>query len=489
MVAAGGCNGTITIGSADVDGSGNSDSGGGTGDGPGGTGDGDTSGGGTDDAPGTPPGSDDPPTPPPSDGRVLAFPGATGFGANATGGRGGDVIKVTTLAASGPGSLQAALDRSGPRIIVFEVSGVIEGDILIPNGDVTIAGQTAPGGGITLQGRLIGRYSRDVGNIIIRHMRIRPEYRGSDGAQFDAVQLSRNTNFILDHMSIGFGVDETVDMFEAIDATVQWTTIEQAGTVGHPEGEHNYGLINGPDGRRVSVHHTLFAHNKNRNPAIANGPSEVVNNVIHNVRHGFIHQNAASGQFNIVGNYYKDGPSGTLIPFFFDDEAPRSSTDPAYYLADNFVDDASSSCPGVVTNPWRECNQDLFLAESHRAAAVHDFSDIATYVATPVQPVRIAYDDVLTYAGAFPRDVVTETSVAEVRAGTGEWGARFPADLMAGLTPTAPPVDSDNDGMSDAFEIAQGLDPNDGSDHTTIMPSGYTAIEDYINGLAEGLLP
>ena len=225
-------------------------------------------------------------------GEVLAFPGAEGFGARVSGGRGGAVIKVTSLAASGPGSLQEALDAPGPRIIVFDVSGVIAADqIRIAHGDVTIAGQTAPGAGITIKGRLTGEYDNSVGNIIIRHLRVRPEYDGSAGEQFDGIQLSRNHHIILDHVSVTFGVDETLCLYEATDVTLQWSTIANGATSGHPEGEHNYGMINGPDGRRISVHHNLLANNKNRNPAIANGPAEVVSNVIYNARHGFVHHN------------------------------------------------------------------------------------------------------------------------------------------------------------------------------------------------------
>jgi pectate lyase len=205
---------------------------------------------------------------------LPAFPGAEGFGAIATGGRGGSVIKVTTLNATGPGSLQEAIDAPGPRIIVFDVSGVIDGDITITHGDVTIAGQTAPGGGVTIKGRLLGEYDASVQNMILRFLRVRPVYDGSAGDQFDAAQLSLNSRVILDHMSIAWGVDETVDLYEADDVTVQWSTIEESATQGHPEGEHNYGLINGPDGHRIAVHHNLFVHHKNRNPAIANGPAE-----------------------------------------------------------------------------------------------------------------------------------------------------------------------------------------------------------------------
>src|SRR5690606_20513761 len=133
---------------------------------------------------------------------------------------------VTTLAADGPGSLAAALATEGPRIIVFAVSGVIEADLLeIPHGDLTIAGQSAPGAGITIAGRLYGAYDQNVQNIVIRHLRVIPGPAVGPGAQFDAIQLSRNSRVILDHVTVANGVDETVDMYEARDLTVQWSAI------------------------------------------------------------------------------------------------------------------------------------------------------------------------------------------------------------------------------------------------------------------------
>ena len=419
---------------------------------------------------------------------VRAFPGAQGFGAYATGGRGGEVIKVTTLAATGAGSLQAALDRSGPRIIVFAVSGVIDGDIEVTHGDVTIAGQSAPGGGITIRGRLTGAYDFAVGNIVIRHLRIRPAYDGSAGEQFDSIQFSRNHLLMLDHLSVSFGVDETVDLYEAEDVTVQWSAIEMSATSGHPEGEHNYGLINGPNGHRTSIHHTLFAHHKNRCPAIANGPADVRNNVIYNVRHGFVHHNPASGAFNIIGNYYRAGGDDTLYPFYFDDEDP-SADEPTYFMADNYVDDPSSACAGVVSNPWSECEQNLGVDASHRVTSEHDFSSASYFAPIETQSSTVAYDLVLDQAGAFPRDVVTSRAVAETRARSGAWGAIMPADLMAGLSANTPAPDSDDDGMPDEWELSNGLDPGDDDDHATLMPSGYTAIEDYLNAAAEQVLP
>ena len=420
---------------------------------------------------------------------LKAFPGAEGFGAYATGGRGGRVIKVTSLAADGPGTLQEALNINAPRTIVFAVSGVIEADIVrIPYGDVTIAGQTAPGGGITIKGRLYGAYQYGVDNMIIRHLRIRPAYDGSDGEQFDGIQFSRNRRLIFDHISVAFGVDETVDIYEAQDVTLQWSTIEMSGTSGHPEGQHNYGLISGPSGTRVSVHHNLFAHHRNRCPAIANGPSEVINNVVYNVRHGFVHHNPASGQFNIVGNHYIDGSNDTLIPFYFDDENNGSASDLGYYLADNLIDDPASSCDGVVDNPWTECSQDLYLGASNRSDTIFDFTGRSAYYAeTTVHPSGEVFGRVIERAGAFPRDTVTRRAIQETTDGTGTWGAYEPGDYMEGLVPAPAPQDSDNDGMADAWELAHGLDSTDNDDHTTIMPSGYTAIEVYINELAEDL--
>jgi pectate lyase len=427
----------------------------------------------------------------PEDAAALpAFPGAEGFGAVASGGRGGQVLKVTTLAASGAGSLQAALDTAGPRIIVFEVSGVIEGDVHIPHGDVTIAGQTAPGGGITIAGRLLGEYDGAVGNIILRFLRIRPVYDGSPGEQFDAAQLSRNAPIILDHVSVSWGVDETLDLYEATDVTVQWCTIEASSTSGHPEGMHNYGLINGPDGRRISVHHNLFVHHQNRNPAIANGPAEVINNVVYDVRHGFVHHNPASGPFNIVGNVYIQGPEDDLIPFYFDDENGFSAPDLSYYLADNYIDDPGDFV-GVVDDPWQSppahpTFSELLAPVSLRAPSAHVFSGNG-YVPVTRQPSSEVVTLVRERAGAFPRDVVTRGLIGDLDNRGGGWGAVVPADLMDGLTPTAPPTDADDDGIADDWESSHGLDPSDAGDHSAVMDSGYTAIEEYANSLADAL--
>lgn len=421
---------------------------------------------------------------------LPAFPGAEGFGAVATGGRGGRVIKVTNLRTSGPGSLQAALDATGPRIIVFDVSGVIEGDVIVRNGNVTIAGQTAPGAGITVRGRLISRYSDAVSNVIVRFLRVRPVFSGGDGAQFDGAQFSLNSKLILDHVSIAWGVDETLDLYEADDVTIQWSTIESSATTGHPEGAHNYGLINGPDGHRITIHHNLFAHHKARCPAVANGPADIRNNVAYNVRHGFVHHNRASGKFNIVGNAYIKGPSDQLIPFYFDGSAGAGLK---YFLADNYIDDPGKFT-GVVDNPWKTpylhpSFSRLNKPESYRSTTQFNFSrDVPGYIPVTTHRAQDAYHLVLAKAGALPRDIVTKRVLENIERRNGSWGARYVSNLMEGLTPVAAPTDADGDGMADAWERAHGLNPSNGNDHAKVMPSGYTAIEEYINTLANGLI-
>ncbi|MEJ2691556.1 MAG: endo alpha-1,4 polygalactosaminidase [Candidatus Thiodiazotropha sp.] len=425
---------------------------------------------------------------PTNSGGVKAFPSAEGFGANATGGRNGQVIKVTNLNPSGAGSLQAALAVNAPRIILFEVSGVIEGDISIPYGDVTIAGQTAPGAGISIHGRLTCDYGNPPDNIIVRHIRVRADHTTNpsvDGEQYDGIQCSRSNNLMFDHISVSGGVDENFDLYSARNVTVQWSTISRSDTAGgHPEGEHNYGLINGPNGANISIHHNLFAHNKNRNPAIANGPAEIINNLDYNVHHGFVHHNPATGAFNIIGNTYKQGPDDSLIPFFFDDEYSGSGK-PAlsYYLADNHIDDPGDYV-GSVDNPWlspavHSSFDNIDWGWDSSVARV----DQKHLFAQPVETIHDAaanYTRVVSQAGAFPRDVIDNNNAVEVRNRTGAWGLRQPADLMQGLAAGTPPPDSDNDGMPDSWESNNGLS-NATDDHNHPMPSGYTAIEEYIN--------
>ena len=430
-----------------------------------------------------------------------AFPGAEGFGAGATGGRGGAVVFVTTLEPFGPGSLGEALDPEScePRTVVFRVSGVIEvpgkHDLELNCGNVTIAGQTAPGAGITLNGRIDGFSADPAGNIIIRHVRFRPppitdEEGAVDdlGQIYDALQLSNNPNVMLDHLSVAWGSDETLDLFElATDVTIQWTTIEESNTEGQPDGPHNFGAIVGPDSPRVSIHHVLFAHHRSRCPAMAAGPAELINSVIYDCQDGFVHHNPASGEFHIAGNTFVHGPShDEFTPMYFDDEEPGDTT---YWLSQNDIQ-APGLLEGVVDD----------ISATPLAEAAFEGADPGQVISTPsdfgagadgyapisMQAPGEAYEAVLAQAGAFPRDAVSSRTIQEVIDRSGSWGPTEPADLLEGLAPTEPPPDADTDGMADDWEVTHGLDPADGADHSVVMPSGYTAIEEYVNGLSDG---
>jgi hypothetical protein len=359
--------------------------------------------------------------------------------------------------------------------VVFDVSGVIEGDVMIEHGQISIFGQTAPGAGITIAGTLKTRYRarQPIDDVIIRYVRVRPPR--AVGASGDAIQLSENKRVMVDHVSAAWATDETVDIYGAQDVTIQWCTLEESRTDGHPKGRHNYGLISGPDGWRVTIHHTLFAHHSRRCPAIANGPADIRNNVMYNFRDGLSHENPPNNQgYNLVGNYYKRGPSDPKIfPFCFQGEV-------AYYLRDNFIEGV-----GLVQDPWAEAEKlaglQYYAGKGRKAAEAFAVPAVAT------QSPQEAYELVLRKAGCLPHDVVTRRIIEEVKSGSGAWGYKPQADLLAGLKATTPSADADGDGIPDAWEREHGLNPNDAADNTRLMPSRYTAIEEYCHELAARL--
>jgi pectate lyase len=436
-----------------------------------------------------------------------AFPGAEGFGAGATGGRGGSVYVVDTLEPFGEGSLGDALapESCEPRTVVFAVSGVIEvpgvHDLELTCGDLTVAGQTAPGGGITVAGRIDGFGADPGGNIIMRHVRFRPppltDEEGLEddlGHRYDSLQLGNNPNLMLDHLSLSWGSDETLDLHEAAgDATVQWTTIEQSNPAGlGDEGPHNDGMIAGPDSPRVTVSHSLFAHHEARCPAMATGPAELLNSVMYDCQDAFVHHNPAEGEFHIAGNTFIHGPSSEEhTPIYLDDEEPGDST---YWFSQNeFIDDLGFT--GVVEGDISETDlaEPAFSTGTDPGQVITEPTDFATE-SEEYQPVTLqedpaeAYDLVLAQSGAFPRDEMTLETIEDVETLGGDWEPNPPDDLFAGLEATDPPADEDADGMADEWEEENGLDPSDPDDHATEQEGGYTALEVYINGLADELV-
>ena len=420
---------------------------------------------------------------------LPAFPGAEGFGAVATGGRGGRIIKVTNLDATGPGSLAAAVQAKGPRIVVFEVSGVIKGNVVITQPDLTIAGQTAPGAGITVEGIVCTKYrlKPPANNIIIRFVRVRPQRPRGRSAGGDCFQLTNVDRLIVDHCSCSWGNDENMDLCSSKRLTVQWCAIEESDPTGHTKGSgHNFGMIMGYEGKDATLHHNLFAHHSKRAPLCGLEVLDHRNNVIYNMLLPFtfhpVRMNRSRPgkpfKINIIGNYFKDGPNvkGHMKGRPFDRLLWKpQSIEP--HIAGNFL-------------TWLDAVSETTLKQ---AAAT-------PWPAPPVKTgtAKKAFQSVLTHAGCLPRDAVSRRTVQEVREGKGEWKRREPAGgLMAGLKPRQAPKDTDNDGMPDEWETAHQLDPKDPGDAARTVPAGaskadrhkgYTWIECYVNELADRLI-
>ncbi len=412
---------------------------------------------------------------------IPAFPGAEGFGAVATGGRGGRVIEVTTLADSGPGSLREAVTAKGPRIVVFRVSGTIAlAKTLRIGSDVTIAGQTAPGDGICLK-----HYGTDLSgaeNVILRYLRFRPG--DVQGVELDSLTGRGARRIIVDHCSASWCVDECVSPYDNNEVTVQWCLISESlyHSV-HAKGNHGYGGIWG--GQNATFHHNLLAHHSSRNPRIGSRQQNVDlrNNVIYNWGFNSLYGGEDS-TVNVVACTYKPGPatrSGVRNRIL--DGAGAGGR---WYLEDNAV----VGDPTVTADNW--------AGGVHRPWAAQEVMRATVPFAAPqvkTQAAEEAYLRVLACAGAIlpKRDPLDIRIVEETRTGTahygGTWGEAkgiIDSQVTVGGWPelgsAEPPADSDHDGMADEWEIRFGFhleDPNDGpSDRDG---DGYTNVEEYLN--------
>ncbi len=417
---------------------------------------------------------------------VPAFPGAEGFGAVSLGGRQGRVIKVTNLNPSGPGSLQAAVSAEGPRIVVFDVAGVIRGDLEIPHSYLTIAGESAPSPGITLVGRIVARPANGerLHDLLIRFLRVRQKpVKGHTG---DVIQLPKSERFILDHLSLSWGNDELLDIIHSSEVTVQWCTLEESDPEGHDKGvAHNFALLSAyPDSGNISIHHNLFAHNARRNPSLTpyepGKPADFRNNVVYNFKEGLGHDGHKPVEgINLVNNYYKRGPDAPWVDLY------RFSPQGRYYLEGNWLEGL-----GMVNGAG-----DLGFLDSFRIR----INRLGKRVEQPFSVAPVATDDALTayarvlsQAGAFPRDRVTRRTVREVITATGSWRRNAPADpsdawFLSGVEIAGPEPDRDGDGLPDAWETSQGYNP-DRVDSSRLLPSGYTVIETYLHERAQSLL-
>lgn len=443
-----------------------------------------------------------------SDNKQLAFPTAEGYGKYTIGGRGGKVIHVTNLNDDGAGSLRAAINEAGPRTIVFDVSGTImlKSNISIKSPFVTIAGQTAPGGGICLRG---GNININADNVIIRHIRIRV---GDDlEGDYDALECRGRKNVILDHVSASWSVDETMSVYGCDSITVQWCMITESMFYSHHvKGSHGFGGIWGSN--FSTYHHNLIAHHSSRNPRIASncGYMDYRNNVIYNWGYNSCYggekhdpynpTDADVSYINMVNNYYKPGPAtqpGNVTYRIANPSYRDVYTDYGkWYVAGNYM----VGNEAVTADNWNGGMQTGGDQSFFKAATPWDA------MAINQQTAEEAYKLVLDKAGATmpKRDIIDQRICNETRDGYATYegkeyklakkvpdtskkcgiiDSQNDTEGWPELESAAPAVDTDRDGMPDEWELKNKLDPNDPNDHKRMHTSGYTALEVYLNEL------
>lgn len=439
-------------------------------------------------------------TPAPS--TLLSFPGAEGGGRFTSGGRGGEVYVVNSLEDYDPetekpikGTLRDAVSGNN-RIIVFDVSGVInlKDTLAIHGKNLTIAGQTAPGDGITVTG--FDTNISDAQNIIIRYMRFRP---GADniyeGDSMDALWGRSAKNVMVDHVSASWSTDETMSIYRAENLTVQWSIVSESLTMsGHTKGRHGYGAIMG--GVNATYHHNLIANHTSRAPRIGGGTpakddndhialTDLRNNVIYNW--GF---NGCYGggraDVNFVNNYLKAGPGTRESVRNQIIDAGEGNKPGRFYVNGNVLEGndevSADNSKGIkvseVAAPTTEIVDTEFAMDGTSAGALR-YTDAAT-----------AYTEVLAKVGAtYPRrDGLDARILAEVKNGTGTFANRH--EEVGGLPYTETITreegwDTDHDGIPDSWESANGLNPSDPKDSRAIAENGYANIENYINSIVD----
>ncbi|WP_276501843.1 pectate lyase family protein [Terrimonas pollutisoli] len=439
---------------------------------------------------------------------AIAFPGAEGFGKYTIGGRGGKIFIVSNLNDNDEGSFRKAAEAKEKRIIVFAVSGTIhlESKLTI-KGDATIAGQTAPGDGICLADQPV---SLGGDNIIVRYLRFRmgDKYQSQKGkvdgsGGDDAFGGSKRKNIIIDHCSISWSTDECFSVYNGDSTTLQWNLISEPLNysyhfeAGDKDFEHHgFGGIWG--GNHLSAHHNLFAHCVSRNPRF-NGTrlgasKEFVdyrNNVIYNWDGNNVYGGEA-GEYNVVNNYYKYGPSTNKNVRFRIVNPSKTETLPfgKYYVNGNYVDGAND----ISKNNWQGIIMGNRGTETDKKNAVINSAFPTEEITT--QPAKEAYESVLKKVGAsFKRDTLDERIILDVRNRTGRFidvqggyphGTAYEHTVKAWpvLQSLPAPVDSDKDGMPDEWEKKNGLNESDASDASkNSLHSFYTNIEVYINSL------
>ena len=510
--------------------------------------------------------------------QAPAFPGAEGHGRYVTGGRGGKVVHVTNLNDSGTGSFREAV-KSGKRIIVFDVAGVIalKSDLKIGD-NITILGQTAPSPGITLRYYTVQPGS----NNIIRFLRIRrgQEKNINDGA--DATWQRNKTGIIFDHCSFSWSIDEVASFYDNNNFTMQWCTVAESLTnPGHSKGAHGYGGIWG--GKLASFHHNFVGHLMNRGPRF-NGARygwtgytsnkdyatykwkntvqaenvDFRNCVMYNAQ-GTCYGGPGGGQINIVNNYYKAGPSHglkettqnglkvdvstgkergsqdriTLVTLSTSSNSDKSHPEffdmtSRYFINGNTTENTKGSV--TKNKDWKgvaydkgtyTLNDEIYSADKKNLygdavehKTINGVSCVKIKMDTPAPTGEVtthsaaeSFSKVLAYSGAsLYRDEIDARYMEEAKTGTAKYKGSITkspgiidkvsdvngyteANFGKGSRPAD--FDTDNDGIPDAWEVANGLDPNDASDALTYSLDSkgyYTNLEVYANSLVENIM-
>jgi len=417
--------------------------------------------------------------------QTLAFPSAEGSGKFTTGGRGGRIITVSNLNDSGPGSFRNALDQSGARIVVFNISGTInlQSKLILKHDSITIAGQSAPGQGICVKGY---PFYIQANNVIIRYIRSR--MGDIHAIEDDAFGGRKINNIIIDHCSFSWSIDECLSIYESKNITVQWCMISHSLSKStHSKGAHGFGGIWG--GSNATFHHNLLAHNSSRNPRFGSdgySPIDFRNNVVYNWGYKAAYGGGRGGKINFVANYYKPGPAtiDNKRTCFLDAAVDGSGT---YYLSGNVMEGS----PEVTSDNWKGVQENV---------TTQTRSD-KPFTSTPINEdiAQLAYKKVLRTVGcSLHRDSYDKQVIYEVSNKTGTEGESFgggkkgiiDSQTAVGgwpvLKSTKLAKDSDGDGTPDKWEKKNNLDPLDSHDSSCFsLSTEYSNIEIYLNDLAK----
>jgi len=478
--------------------------------------------------------------------QTPAFPSAEGYGKYATGGRGGKVVFVenlndyiayNSLEAPIPGSFRWALTQypGEPITVIFRVSGIIKlkpfltisgtnvtnrNEIRCTRANMTIAGQTAPGEGILIRNSRLNLGGCT--DLVIRNVRFRIGENAADSTFLPggSVDCENAVRVIFDHCNFGWSGEENLTFYDNRYTTVQWSIFHDAlYDDGHGKGVRGYGSQTG--GICATYHHNLWSNNESRSPRLNGARSanetnvfiEFLNNVVYNwgssaaAYGGDVNAGDRSHTCNFVGNYYKPGPATPATKYFFTNYIVSGANIPKWYLSGNIMEGSAtinsnnwngfawkwSGTAGTVALPTKAtASSDTLLLPPSNVVYNSVWVGYTPYK-TNIQSATDAFTSILSKVGTINRDSVERRVIREVKNGTatfkaslGSWGIidkSYDAEGYRTYATSVTPTDTDNDGMPDTWELANGLDPNNAEDRNLKTQEGYTALEVYLASL------